>query len=164
MRDSVSDCTETPALDFLRKEGLIESASAVFTAISAPSDILFRLYGVIVSRVFVYSFPGFCFFTVPCPESRSEALRFFPGEEVEAEGAFLRVACSFFQLLERLFVSIPTVLMSAKAKTSSVVKAVEELAANFFFDGKKEARAVETYTAFLKWHIRNSTILRKTKC
>lgn len=54
---------------------------------------------------------------MPSPDSRSEALRFEAdlgadfeaGVEVEVL-PFLSVACNFFQLLERLVVSIPRVL------------------------------------------------------
>jgi len=66
---------------------------------------------------------------VPCPESRSEALRFFADEVEVEELPLLSVACSFFQLLESPLVSIPNVLMPAKAKTSSEVN---DLEMNFF--------------------------------
>lgn len=86
---------------------------------------------------------------MPCPESRSEALRFFAGDEIEVEVEvlpLLSVACSFFQLLERPFVSIPTYLISAKAKTLSEVNDQERVARELFLTAKK--RALKTDTAF----------------
>lgn len=55
---------------------------------------------------------NFVLFTVPCPDSRSETLRLEADLEAGAEDEalpFLSVACNFFQLLERLAVSIPRV-------------------------------------------------------
>lgn len=70
--------------------------------------MFFRLSDALNGWFLVCSFSvDLCFFTVPCPESRSEALRFVPG--VVEVLAFFSVACNFFQLLERLVGSIPAV-------------------------------------------------------
>lgn len=115
LRGPASLFTDPALLDFLRKEVEVESATVV-TATAVPSNILFRLCTCFNSRVFGCSLSDFRFFAVPCPESRSEALRFVAEAGVEAL-PFLSVACSFFQLLERLARSIPTVSMSVDAKT-----------------------------------------------
>lgn len=66
----------------------------------------------LISRVLGYSLSDFRFFTMPCPDSREDAFRFVAEVVFEAL-PFCSVACSFFQLLERLVRSIPKASMRA---------------------------------------------------
>lgn len=108
LRDSFFAAEDTPALDFRRNVGVDAESAA------DPSDasvILLRLRGF-VSRVFCWSLSiDLRFFAGTCPESRSEALRLGVVVVGFAAGFFVRVACSFFQLLESPLESIPTAKM-----------------------------------------------------
>ena len=83
---------------------------------------------------------NFCFFTVSCPDSRSEALRLEADLEagVELEVlSFFNVACSFFQLLERAFVSIPSAAIQDSKHPVEKLKAKQTR--SLFFVGRKVA-------------------------
>lgn len=108
MRESFCACATLPVLGLLRKALDPESRSTESLAISVAPDILFRLVDGFNFRVFRFSLSvNLRFFAVPCPGSRSEALRLVAGVVAEAAFPFLSVACSFFQLLDKLVKSIP---------------------------------------------------------
>lgn len=98
-RELILGSAGTPALDFLRvgEAGVLEAVAS-----SVLSDILLRLRGSLSRVVVVLGFSVLRFFTVASP-SRSEDLRLI-------DVSFFKVACSFFQLLERLVLSMVTML------------------------------------------------------
>lgn len=104
-RDTVTVVADATVLDLLRSVVVPESAPAELV-LAGPSSILRFRDVVWVTR----AWEGFLstnlrFFTDPVPTSRSAALRLTV--DVPAAGLVcLRVACSFFQLLERVVVSI----------------------------------------------------------
>lgn len=114
--DFVSSCTVTVAVEFLRDVDLtVDFVPSFSPRLSPPSDILFLfVVGRGRSNFLVSSFASvLLFFTAFFCGSRSEVLRLV---EVEGETvSFLgSVPWSFFQLLERLFNSIPRVSCVSK--------------------------------------------------
>lgn len=104
-RDTVTVVADATVLDLLRSVVVLESAPAEL-ALAGPSSILrFRDVAWVTRAWEGFLSTNFRFFTDPVPTSRSAALRLTV--DVPAAGLLcLRVACSFFQLLERVVVSI----------------------------------------------------------
>lgn len=104
-RDTVTVGADVAVLDLLRAAVGADSVAAALTVVDLSN--IFRFLNVDwETRALDWSFStNFRFFTDPVPESRSAALRLTADVPVAAP-LFLSVACSFFQLLERVVGSI----------------------------------------------------------